>query len=158
MSKLILPNNFDSVWKRVSTVDNEMTIPKSPREILSECINSEMHSIILFQTLTTYFSTIKLRQAFCKMLAEKWQYLKLLETEYFVLTGQACKTATFSPEKKSGTLSTLRTVYNAEAEGIDKLVSAKADLGAEYSELLNGIIATKQNHRISIKLLITRAL
>ncbi len=158
MSDTIIPANFENIWKRVSNVDTEMSIPRSSEDIFSECINSEMQSIVMFQTLTTYFSTVKLRQAFCKMLAEKWQYLKLLETEYFVLTGQVCKTSANQPPIKLGELSMLRMVYTNEAESIDVLISARNGLNSEYRDLINSIIAVKQSHRISLKLIITRAL
>lgn len=150
-------DHFETVWARVSGVEETTTetlMPIQPaEEVLSSMIEGEVESIAAYTSLIKRVGG-NTGQTLMRIKNQEREHLRRLELELFLCSGTV-KHYTASARRQKGILTDLRTTYVAEQEAsrqyqlacsaalqpeLRKLYSELAKEEAQHAEILRCII------------------
>jgi len=120
---------FGEVWRRVmnqaeetpSVLQSKEVPPPSDTQDILACINDTAFAIFLYRQMTMqgrYAATFR------RLAEEKEQYLRRLQAEYFLLTGDTAAIAAQRPQKSMSRLEWLRMRCFQETEAVTTCTAA----------------------------------
>jgi rubrerythrin len=154
--------NFDRVWSRVSDAaagrehSSHMT-SNSDAETLKTFIEDESKDYAFYIDLAGKCRASG-RTAIMRIASDERRHSKMLQTEYFLLTGDSCVPSRSCPYT-DGVLSALRRAYMNEVEGSRKYKKAAQETKIpKLAELYSALSEEEKRHSEVIRELIERAI
>ncbi len=149
-----MQDNFSEIWSRVTAANRAEAGPPAfdDRAALSEFIEDETSDSAYYSMLASRASLPEARRLFNRLSADERRHARLLQTAYFLLTGDTYAPKKPAPEPPRSMLEALRLRYAAETQGARAYAEAASKTGdPDLRELFTALSADEKRHAADIK-------